>query len=169
MNAVRDSDSVVDFEKEIESLVAIAKADFEERAQAILKMAYIPLDAVPTLAFSDAVKNSEYVFVPLGWVTILREGYKMFRTSLSVTHETPAAYKILITKTEFDVEYLMGERYETVYGTTTSYLWLPKSQITIGRAFGLPFIRIPSWLAKKYPILLRLATRALEDLAGVDA
>jgi hypothetical protein len=173
MNAVRNSvgtpAAVADFEEEISKLVTRAKADFEERAKRASKLAYVSSEDVPTKAFADAVVRSDHVYVVLGWTARLQEGFKLFDTTLSVTYETPAAFKLVVERTEVDVYYLGKEKYETVYGTTASMIWLPKSQIIVGKAFGLPFIRIPSWLAKKYPVLLRLAARAIKELAGVDA
>jgi hypothetical protein len=173
-NSVRNSGanppaSVASFEEEIGNLVAKAKADFDRRAEAVQKMAYVPPDAVPAREFADAVLNSDHVYVPLGWTARLQEGFKLFDTTLAITHETPAAWKLEIIRTEVDVYYLGKGKYETVYGTERLVVWLPKSQVQIGKAFGFPVIRMPTWLAKKYPILLRFAARALKELAGVDA
>jgi hypothetical protein len=161
--------AVQDFTKELANLVEAAKMDFEARARRAQSLAYISPSDVPTRAFSDAAQKASHIYVFLGIVSRMQEGFKLFDTTLSITYETPAAWKLNVERTEVDVYYLGKEKYETVYGTTTSIIWLPKSQVRIGIAYGLPVVQIPSWLAKKYPILLRLAGRYLKELAGVEA
>jgi hypothetical protein len=161
--------NVTDFQEKIEELVESAKKDFERRAEAVLKMAYIPLDALPARAFADVVVESADVYVILGWTTRLQEGFKLYDTTLAITYETPLAWKLEIIRTEVDVYYIGKDKYETIYGTERLIIWLPKSQVQIGKAFGFPVIRMPSWLAKKYPLLLRLSARMLRELADVDA
>jgi hypothetical protein len=176
MNAVRSNPSAgkgpatENFEAAIFAQVTAAKKDHDRRAELVQRMAsaYIPPDAVPTRAFSDLLKDAEYIYIPVGWEAFLQEGFVAHWVTISVTYETPAAYKIVITRIERDRIYLGNDRWSTQENATTSYFWLPKSQVVVGQAFGLPVLRIPKWLAKKYPILLRMAAKTLANLAGVS-
>jgi hypothetical protein len=154
-----------DFTEAIMARAEVARADFARRARAVQNLAYIPPDAAPALAYRDAVVEAERVYIPLGWAVRLQEGFKLFDTTLSVTYETPAAYKLTVTRAEISIYTIGKEKYETVYGTTVSVIWLPKSQTAVGRAFGLPILQIPAWLAKKYPVLVRMSAKMIEQLA----
>jgi hypothetical protein len=159
-----------DYQPAIMLMAAEAKKDYDRRAEIMMRLAstYVPPDLIPTNAFSDQVHEADFVFVPLGWEVFLQEGFQAHWVTISVTYETVAAYKVVVSRIEREPVYHDNNRQSIEEYVTTSYFWLPKSQVAVGQAFGLPVLRVPKWLAKKYPILLRMAAKTLANLAGVS-